>query len=235
LDQLAKFLLHLLRGLLVALLPSPERDDLARDHGHDTPRWSLLVGLVQGPVGLALFFSGGLAFMRGSSVVMSWALLENWQPGLSTNDIRATGLVGWLAWFLNPLAWPAAYVALIGLARCLTFAITREAMGEPLVIAALRLTQAWKRRFRIRRREADLGPIRPDKLLREGDNLVILACREKEGWRPAVTVEIKGRCYGLAGVEEVADGPHRAIAYHLAPLPPGALIRRLIRYSPPPS
>jgi hypothetical protein len=233
--QLLKLIDHLLRGLLIAFLPTPERDDLARDHGHSAPRWSLLVGLIQGPIGAALFVSGGLAFMRGSASILSWGMLENWQPGLSTNEIRATGVIGWLAWFLNPLAWPPAYIAMIGLARALAFAITREAMGEPLVIATIRLTQAWKQRSRIRRREEALGPIRPDKLLREGDDLVILASREKAGWREAVTIEIKGRFYRLTGVEEVADGHHRAIAYRLASQPPGALVRRLVRYTPPPS
>jgi len=34
-------------------------------------------------------------------------------------------------------------------------------------------------------------------------------------------------------VEEVADGPYRAIAYRLTEIPSGALIRRLIKYTPP--
>jgi hypothetical protein len=230
-----KIILHLLRGLLISLLPSPERDDLARKHGHDAPRWSLLVGLIQGPIGVGLFVAGGLAFMRGSSLIMSWGLLENWQPGMTTNEIRATGLVSWLAWLINPLAWPPAYVALIGLARCCTFAITREAMGEPLVIAAMRLWRAGEEKLRLRRRESDFGPYRADRLLRERDELVILSCREKEGWRSAATIEMEGRFYRLSGIEEVADGPYRAFAYRLAPLASGALIRRLIRYTPPPA
>jgi hypothetical protein len=69
--------------------------------------------------------------------------------------------------------------------------------------------------------------------VREGDDLVILSCREKEGWRSAVTIEIDGRFYRLTGVEEVADGPYRALAYRLAPISSGALIRRLIKYTPP--
>jgi hypothetical protein len=228
--QLAR---HLLRGLLIALLPSPERDNLARQHGHDAPRWSFLLGLIQGPVGVALFMVGGLAFMRGASLIMSWGMLESWQTGMTTNDIRATGVIGWIGWFFNPLAWPPAYLAMVGLARCLTFAITREAMGEPLVIAAMRLTQVWSRKQRLRRREGELGPLRPDRIIHEHVDLVILSCREKPDWRPAVTIEIEKRFYRLLGVEERTDGPLRVLAYRLGLAPHGALVRRLVRYEPP--
>jgi hypothetical protein len=36
--------------------------------------------------------------MRGSSMILSWGMLENWQPGMTTNDIRATGVIGWIGW-----------------------------------------------------------------------------------------------------------------------------------------
>jgi hypothetical protein len=226
--------MFLLRGLLSALLPSPERERLARENGLNAPKCSFFLGLLQGPIGVAFFVTGGLSFMRGTSLILSWGMLENWQPGMTTNDIRATGLIGWLSWFLHPLAWPPAYLALIGLGRCLTFAIAGEAMGEPLVIAAMRLAQAWNRRSQVRRREAELGPIRPDRILRQADDIVILTCREKKDWRVAVTIEIGGRFYRLKSLQERRDGPHRALAYHLTPQPPGALVRRLVRYIPPP-
>jgi len=230
---LLQLTLHLLRGLLIAILPSPERDNLARKHGHNAPRWSFIFGLIQGPIGAGLFIVGGLAFMRGASVIMAWGMLENWQPGMTTNDIRATGVIGWIGWFLHPLAWPPAYLAMVGLVRCCAFAITREAMGEPVVIAAMRLTQLWSKKQRLKLREAELGPIRPDRLLKRNDNLVILTCREKPEFRQEVTIEVEERFYRLTGVEERQDGQYRTLAYRLAPTERGAVIRRLVRYVPP--
>jgi hypothetical protein len=233
-ETLLEWVRFSLRGLWVALLPSPEREACARRHGHDAPRWSLGFGFVQGGVGVALFVIGGLAFMRGSALVMSWGMLENWQPGMTTNDIRATGVIGWLAWFVCPLSWPPAYLALIGLARCSAFAITREAVGEPLVLAALRLAQAFRARRGLRRREEELGPVRPDRISVDGGEIVVMSSREKSGWEVEATVEVRGRYYRLAAIEELTEGDLKTIAYRLRETSSGNVIRRLVRYSPPP-
>lgn len=233
-ETLLAWAVHLLRGLWIALLPSPEREAYARCHGHDAPRWSLGFGFVQGGVGVALFVIGGLAFMRGSALILSWGMLENWQPGMTTNEIRATGVIGWLAWFICPVSWPPAYLAMIGLIRCSTFAITREAIGEPLVLAALRLIQALRLRRRQRFREEELGPVRPDRIAVENGDVVVMASREKSGWEKEATVEVAGRYYRLVAVEERSAGASKTIAYRLRKASSGNVIRRLVRYSPPP-
>jgi hypothetical protein len=233
-ETLLSWALHLIRGLWVALLPSPEREEFARRHGHDAPSWSFGLGFVMGGFGVALFVVGGLAFMRGSASILSWGMLENWQPGLTTNEIRATGVIGWLAWFICPLSWPPAYLAMNGLVRVATFAITREAVGEPLVLAALRLFQALKHRRSQRLREEELGPVRPDRVVLEGGDLVVLASREKRGWEKEATVEVRGRYYRLVAAEECLDRGRKAISYRLREAAAGNVIRRLVHYSPPP-
>lgn len=232
-EPLAFFVRRLCQGLWVALLPAPERQRFARRHGLDAPLWSLILGLAQGGWGLVLFVVGGLAFTRGVSADLSQGLLENWQPGLTSTHFRATGLVGWLAWLVWPASWPRSYLALVGLGRCLAFAVTREAFGEPLVVPAL---WAWQRATRARRarmREAELGPLRPDRLLREGDEVVLVSCRPKAGWDEAVTVEIEDRYYRLAAVEERAGRPWKSVVYRLREQDPTSAIRRLVRYEPP--
>jgi hypothetical protein len=233
-ETLLAWAVHFLRGLWIALLPSPEREDYARRHGHDAPRWSLGFGFVQGGLGVALFVIGGLAFMRGSASILSWGMLESWQPGLTTNEIRATGVIGWLAWFICPLSWPPAYLAMVGLVRCATFAITREAVGEPLALATLRLIQALRLRRNQRVREEELGPVRPDSIALENGDVVVLTSREKNCWEEEATVEVAGRYYRLVSVEERTDGDSKTIAYRLREAASGNVIRRLVRYSPPP-
>lgn len=233
-DSLAFLTRRLLQGLWVALLPAPERLHFARRHQLDAPVWSLFLGLLQGGLGLVLFVVGGLAFTRGVSADLSRALLENWEPGLSTTHFRATGLIGWLAWLIWPASWPRSYLALVGLGRCAAFVITRDAFGEPLLLPALRAVQRVTRGREASRREAELGPLRSDRLSRNGDEAVVVTCRPKPGWDEAVTVEIGERYYRLAAVEERQEGAWKSIVYRLREQDPTSAIRRLVTYRSPP-
>jgi hypothetical protein len=229
-ESLAFLARRLFQGLWVALLPAPERQRFARRHQLDAPLWSLFLGLFQGGLGLVLFFVGGLAFTRGVSADLSRALLENWEPGLSTTHFRATGMIGWLAWLIWPASWPRSYLALVGLGRCVTFVITRDAFGEPLLLFALRGLQRVARGREASRREAELGPLRSDRLSRNGDEAVVVTCRPKPGWDEAVTVEIEDRYYRLSAVEERQEGGWKSIVYRLREQDPTSAIRRLVRY-----
>lgn len=232
-DTLTAWLRRILDGLWVALLPSPDRQRFAREHGLDAPRWSLAVGFLQGGIGVTLFVVGGIAFFRAVSGDLSQQLLENWQPGLTSTHFRATGMMGWLAWLVYPASWPWSYLALNGLGRCVAFAITREAFGDPLVLIALRGIQRVRGGREARRREAELGPLRSDRVFREGEDVLVVTCREKPGWDESATVEIEGWYYRLAGVEERREGAWKSIVYRLSPCDETAAIRRLVPYSPP--
>jgi len=226
----------LLQGFWTALLPSPERERFARPRELDAPRWSLELGIVQMFGGIALFLAGGLAFMRPATTDGSMTLLQHWWPGLSTTHFQGLAILNWLAWFIHPASWPFAYLALVGLARCAAFAITREAVGEPIVWALLRARKFASTRSATRRRESRLGPMRPDRVLAgKGPDLFVVCCREKPEWTSASTLEIGGRFYRLVGVEERPDGPWDSIVYRLREAKIGAgVIRRLVRYEPPP-
>jgi len=232
-DALAALAGRFFQGVWAALLPAPERQRFARERRLDAPLWSLALGLVQGGLGLVLFVVGGLAFTRGVSGDLSQGLIENWQPGLSTTHFRATGLVGWLAWLIWPTSWPRSYLALVGLGRCLAFAITREAFGEPLLIPVIRVLQRASRRRREQAREARFGPLRPDRILAEGEEILVVSSRPKPGWDEAVTVEIEDRYYRLASVEERTDGAWSSLVYRLREQDATSAIRRLVRYGPP--
>jgi hypothetical protein len=154
-------------------------------------------------------------------------------PSRAGSDLRATGLLGWLAWLVYPASWPYSYLGVVGLSRCLAFAITREAFGEPLVTLGLRTYQSVARRRRDRRREAELGPMRSDRLLRDGERLVVVSCRPKEGWDETATVEIDGLYYRVDAIEDRREGEWTSVAYRLRKADAGELIRRLVRYSAP--
>jgi hypothetical protein len=219
-------------GLLSAMLPSPERDRLRRDHGVDPPSSSLTIGIAETAAGALLFLAGGIAWSRGGAGLMSSALLENWWPGLSTTHFQGTGLIGWLSWFLHPEAWLYGFVGLTGMVRCVAFAATREAVAEPVVWAALRGYQALRRRSWVKERERLLGPPRPDRIVEAPDgSIVVLTCRDKPEWNESVTIEVDERFYRLDGIEDRADGEWQVIAYRLRPQKEGEVFRTLVHYN----
>jgi hypothetical protein len=224
----------LFQSLVAALLPSPERERYARPREIDAPRGSFELGLLQGATGLAMFLMGGLAFMRPATAEQSMFLLENWFPGLSTTHFQSLGLINWFAWFLFPGSWPFAYLALVGLARCSAFAVTREAVGEPIVWLGLRVWQRVRGRAAHRAREKRLGPLRPDRVLPgKGGDLFVLSCRDKPEWTPAATLEIEDRFYRLVSAEERRDGEWSVLVYRLREHETEAVIRTLVHYRLP--
>jgi hypothetical protein len=224
---------RLLEGLAVALLPAPERQAFARRHGLDAPRWSLALGLLQAALGAALFVANGLFFMRAVSSELSIKLLENWDPSLTSTHFRGTGMLGWLTWLVWPGSWPWSYLLVVGLIRCASFGITREAVGEPLLIPPLRLLQARRRRRAEEQRLRELGPPRADRLQREGEELWVVASRPKPQWEPgSTTVEIDGVYFRVTAVEERFNGRWVELVYRLREAEGTTAIRRLVRYRP---
>jgi hypothetical protein len=215
---------------LLALLPSPERDRLARRTGLDAPLCSFLFGLVEGGVGLTLYLWAGVAFMRASSMGVSMFLLENWWPGLTNTHMAGGAVVSWLVWLIHPISWPFAYLALVGLVRLCAFAITREAVGEPLLLLALRIVQSLSRQRRERRELREMGPQRPDRVRRSGKGWEIVSCRPKPGWDEIATVEIAGSYYSIADIRRRRDGAWVSLVYRLQPAHEQTIVRRLLRF-----
>jgi hypothetical protein len=218
---------------LLALLPSPERDRLARRTGLDAPLCSFLFGLIEGGVGLATYMWAGLAFMRASSMGVSIFMLENWQPGLTTGEFGGAGILSWIVWLIHPVSWPLAYLALVGLLRVCAFAVTRESVGEPVVFVALRTIQALRRRSEERRELKPLGPPRPDRLKRQGEGWEVVTCRPKPDWDEIATLEIDGHHFVITEVRRCDDGPWISLVYRLEPMHEQAIVRRLIRFERP--
>jgi len=223
----------LLFGVVLALLPGPERDRIARETGLDAARCSFLLGLVEGLTGLSLYVLGGLAFMRASAAGASMAMLEHWWAGLTSAHFGGAGVTSWIVWPLVPAAWPSVYLAVVGLVRVAAFVITREAVGEPAVIVILRGVQRFRRTRARARKLRELGPERPDELDPLGSGWRVLTARPKVDWGEQTTVEIDGRHYRIADVAEIRRGPWTSIAYRLEPQPDHAIVRRLVVYDPP--
>ena len=208
------------------MLPSPERDRIAAGYQISPLRWSFGLGVIGGAIGLMLYMGGALGFMGSLGGDQALLLLDTEMPGLG----RAAGIMSWLAWHLQPEAWLYMYLALTGLLRVVTFATTGQAVAEPVILAPLRGIQWLGGREARQQRLAQLGPLRPDRVLEAGGgDLVVLSCREKQDWDELATIKIAGRFYRLIDVADRHDERWTAVAYRLREIESTYVIRKLVK------
>ena len=223
-----------LLDLLAALLPTQEREALVR-RGAEPLLWSVLLGLVQFFVGSSLLVSDAMAYFQPLADDAARQILEMDPRQLNASpENKAIGHVGamiWLMWVLRPWTWLLASLPLVGMARLVAFGVSREVVGEPLVWAAVRLVQVFRRLLHGSQDLLRFGPERPDRLLQETENdLTILSARPKPDWNERVTIEIGERFYRLRRMEERQDGTWWAYAYVLREAESNEIIRALVRY-----
>lgn len=223
-----------LLDLLAALLPAAEREALVR-RGAEPLLWSVLLGLAELFLGTSLLISDAIAWFQPLSDTVAGQIMEMDPRALAGRpEVGHVGAVIWLSWMLRPFTWLLASVGLVGMARLVAFGVSREVVGEPLVWAAVRITQAAGRTLSGSRDLLRFGPERPDRVIHEpGGDLVVLSCRPKPDWNERVTIEIDERFYRLRRVEERQDGTWWAYAHLLRESPDNEIIRALIRYDPP--
>lgn len=125
------------------------------------------------------------------------------------------------------------YAILTGLVRGLNAVATRQPLGDPLLSLALGAFRGGRARRRERERLARQGPERPDRLLEDGEDLIVLAAREKPDWDERATIGIGERFYRVRGPTERPDEGWQVLAYRLTPVEAGSMLRGLVRYEPP--
>ena len=232
---------NFLLDLAAALLPGPEREVLVR-RGAEPAGISFFLGVAELLGGALLLISNALATFQGMADSNAEFVVNKMDPRLLNSTAAKLAIVGngpvlWLTWAAHPLTWLLASIPLVGLARLVAFGATREAVGEPLIWLPLRIFQGVGRLLRKSERRVRFGGQRPDRLLREGDDLVILSSRPKPDWNERVTIEVEERFYRLRKAEERQVGHAWAYAYVLAEAGPNEVIRGLVRWegAAPPS
>lgn len=230
----------LLASLLGALLPSPERDAVARRHGGDAARASGLLGVVEFVVGLDLLYDSSIAWFQAITNEVTDAFLQvAARNSLSSGDALGftwSGAVIWFYWLLRPATWLLISVPAVGLLRAAAYLTTRQPIAEPAVWAAVRLIQVARRALAASSERVEFGPAaRPDEVEVDDDDLLVYTPRPRPEWIPAATIEIAGRFYRVAALDETLRRCGRRHRYRLTPAGEHDVIRRLVRYEPPPS
>jgi hypothetical protein len=222
-------------SVLVALLPAPERQAIAQRLSLDVLRGTLLAAAIQvlaagilWPVGLVKFFHDRQAAVAGQ--------ITREQREITEKDMAEAILysrLGVLMYLVTPKSLGLLYVGFTGFARFLSVQVSAQPLGDPVLALLLGALRAGRRRQEREARLAELGPERPDRVLEDADDLVVISAREKTEWSPRATIQVGERFYRVRHVDERADGRWRAIAYRLTPLEKGNVIRGLVHYAPP--
>lgn len=230
----------LLASLLGALLPAPERDALARRHGGDAARASGLLGAIEFVVGLDLLYDSSMAWFHSVTNEVTDAFLQvAARNSLSSGDTLGftwSGAVIWFYWLLRPATWLLLSVPAVGLLRAAAFLTTRQPVAEPAVWAAVRLVQFARRALAAGSELVEFGlAAQPDEVEVDADDLLVYTPRLRPEWIPTATIEVAGRFYRVAELDETSRRSGRRHRYRLAPAGEHDVIRRLVRYEPPPS
>src|SRR4029077_13187762 len=126
-----------LHDLLAAILPAPEREELIR-RGAVPERWSLLFGLVEVFAGVPLLISNALTSFQAIANETAAYLVEHVRPEdfeKAKGAVISSGPLIWLAWALRPTTWLLASICLTGVARLVSFGVSRGAFWEPRGLA----------------------------------------------------------------------------------------------------
>jgi hypothetical protein len=227
-----------LLDVLAALVPAAERDELIRRYDAEPFAWSAVLGIFELYFGGKLLLVNALAYIqtetdRLASYVV--AHLDSQPLDTFEKSLAVTwgGSVVWLSWMFQPMTWLLFSIPLVGIARLVAFGVSHDAVGEPLVWAALRAAQGVRRLAGMVQRRRRFGPLRPDRVLHgKGNDLVVLSCRPKPDWNERITIEIGERFYRLQRVEERRFGVWWVHAHLLKEADPNEIFRGLIRYKP---
>ena len=223
--------------MCAALLPSEERRGVAHRLELDFARGTALLVPLQLAAG-AFWIFGLIASARADLAAVAGEYTRG-SRGVSQAEVVAAysggspAVFGVLNYALSPKGAVLGYVFLTGVVRGLNYAANGSAFADPLLALLFVVFGRVQRQARREVRLAELGPERPDRMIEDGEQRIVLSAREKPEWTSRTTIQIGERLYLLEGVADQRDGPRVALAYRLAPLPPGIIVRSLVVYEQP--
>ncbi len=216
--------------MFAALLPEAERRQLFPGDVN-VGRGTLLlaaIGVFGGGIGWA---AGLVDSMQQKIAPYAGSILDTTETDFARTQMNAR--FGILMYLVTPRSLLCLYAFFTGLVRFFHTRTGGSAMPDPLLALALGALRRVTSGGRARARLAALGPERADRVVREGESLVVLSAREKPEWTARATIQARDGFYRVQHVADRADGEHTVIAYRLARLPEGSIYRNLVQYANP--
>ena len=230
---LAEWVAFSLTALVVSTFPEGSKREgwLAP---YASPAAHVVSGWVETFLSAGLFVAGLLLYVGGFNQGPGWTYVVH-QPTLTPGDFLGVGALGYLSYMLTPVAWLTVYCVGEGIVRALDAAISERLLGMALVALPWRAAAAVRRGQRRARLTLQLGPERPDEVVRwEGPPvaLTVFASRRKP-WASHQVIEHRGEFFRLLGVALTRQRGHGAFRYDFGQLEAREVIRGVpIRYAP---
>jgi hypothetical protein len=217
-------------GFWSALLPAGERERLRAHLEDDVPTVPASWALAAAQLGLIPIWAlVGLSYAQSVAGIQSEAILATEVPPLFIETMLGSVGLGLLAYLFSLPGLVLEYLILTGFVRAMGLVASGRPTGDPVVTLAVSLRWQALWRIRQRRRLRALGPWRPDRVLPDGQGLLVLSARDKPDWNERVTIEHAGRFYRLVRQEDRPHSKGTDVAYLLRPQRPGELIRSLVK------
>lgn len=221
--------------MVAALLPGPERAALVDRLSLDPLRGTLLIGLLQVVLCGCLWPAGFITFYRGHLDSIQGQVLRE-QRDVTARDFAeadAYAAVSPIIYLLSPPSLGLLYGFWTGAARLVHSRVAGSALGDPVLSLLLGTVRFAIARSRTRRRLQQLGPQRPDRIVPDGEGLLVFSARAKPEWTGSATIQVGDRFLRVASVFDRPDGAWMAVCYRLTPVPAGEVYRGLVRYAAP--
>lgn len=204
---------------LIALLPRPWRESVLG------PRRLRLVpgAIISGVAEAVLTLYGLIVWYSMYVTTVSQAVATSSAPGADNSRI---GMYAYILFWLNPITWIMAYLALEGPVRAVAALSTGEIYGT----LPLFLIECIARRLRGPKIDP---PIIADEIQAGGKDcdMKIACCRARDEWTYPFTIRYTGAYFQIVASVHLGAGP-RPYVYSLRRLPPGERAGGLKDYSP---
>ena len=199
------------------------------------PGVHILSGVIESLVAGALFVLGMLRAVGLFAHGPGWVYLTN-RDTLGYHDFFAVGALGYLNYLLHPLTLLLVFCYGEGIVRALEAVYHERMPGLGVVAVVWRGVEAASASARRARRQALIGPRRPDEVVEPGRSahgmLEIYSVVDRP-WSDVQVVDYGGEFYQLASKELVERGAHHAWRYLLHRLDDNEVIRgAIVRYPP---
>lgn len=223
-----------LLGMAAGLLPGPERQPLVGRFGLDAVRGSVLLAVIQVLAGGILWPAGLIQYAQHELERGKGAFWDDkkdvWREDA---DTQTKGVQVMAEYATRPLSLFLVYCLLTGVVRYLHVRTSDQPLPDPVLALGLGALRRLRTRSRDKKRLEELGPERPDRVMPEGEDLVVICAREKPEWSERATIQVGETLYRVRDAADRPDGQWTAIGYRLTPIEAGRIVRGIISYEPP--
>lgn len=213
-------------GPFYTLLPKRWRANARQGSENSLVSAAMISGVLEALVALLLLSFWFMYYL--STLGANYSAFDLASTHFAFPSTELAGEAELMTFAVHPLTWAVAYFGIEGMLRTVGAFATGEVVGT---LPLYGLEYGW-RRVKRRRATPEL-PLVADEITpgREGCDIRIASCRQREGWKYPFTLRYAGAYFQVIEEKNIGVGP-RPYLYALRRLPAGEVARGLKNYDP---